>query len=257
MRWAEWEQVYRMHAKRRGYQYRLAQARGYVTDWLGRCKNPVVMCSGGKDSVAMSLLIAEQAPDIPLTCQVDDCDVPEKRPYLERVAAAFELRISFVEPASSLWEWVASGGGALCSDIHSKGTEMTRRFFLDPLDAHEQRMGYDGRAMGLRRAEGRYRALNYAVRGAIYKLNSGIVVGCPIVLWKDRDVFAYLLDREAEINPIYKKLKFIGDPAKVRSSWLLPGSTSARKGAAAWIRYYYPEYWRKLCRIRPEVSPYA
>lgn len=252
------EIIYCLHAKRQGYQSLLSATRKLIARWIKTQSFPAVSWSAGKDSTACLFLALEVMPDIAVYCQYDDLDCPEKLPYIESIREKYNVNLTIVEPNFSLKERVFGESDAIDEDIHSQNASFSIDSFYLLLKDHERKTGYTGRIMGLRAEESWGRKMNALIRGAEYRLKSGMSILNPIVKWKGRHVFAYLVSEGYPINPIYRKVELIDkqNPEKIRSNWLIPGA-HARKGAAAWIRYHYPRWWEELLRHRPEVSRYA
>jgi len=108
--------------------------------------------SGGKDSTAMTHLIRSIAPDIPIVTQFDDCDWPEKHPYIDRVCEAQGWEIYKVFPSFSIWDAAIKtdlGNESICAQSHY----LTKEGFIKPLADKIASLVCDGVYMGLRAQE--------------------------------------------------------------------------------------------------------
>jgi 3'-phosphoadenosine 5'-phosphosulfate sulfotransferase (PAPS reductase)/FAD synthetase len=200
--------------------------------------------SGGKDSTAMVHLVRSVAPDTPILIQFDDCDWPEKKPYVERVCAAQGWVAQVVEAPFSVWERVRLGQigeDDFCSPSHP----LTQDAFLGPLSAAQRELGAEGVFLGLREEESRARRLNLRLRGPLYKVKNGDWHCCPLAYWTAQDVFAYLVAHEIDINPCYGQNRFL-PPEEIRISWAIPTPTNMGRGAIEHLRHYYPRQFRQL-----------
>ncbi len=206
----------------------------------------VASWSGGKDSTAMTHLIRALAPETQVMVQFDDCDWPEKEPYINRIAERFGWEYVRVQPDFSVFEAAVKyglGTEHICAQAHP----LTRDAFIAPLEAKRKELGCEGVYLGLRAQESRARRMNAYTRGPLYQKQDGTHVCLPLVRWSALDVFAYLVGNEIEINPCYLNNKFCA-PEEVRISWALP-TPGTHMESREHIRHYYPEQFRKLRRF--------
>ena len=204
----------------------------------------VLSWSGGKDSTAMVHLVRSIDPTIPIMIQFDDCDWPEKRPYVECVAEQQGWQYHTVEPSFSVFE-AASKGRIGFDQFCAQSHWLTKDSFLKPLDKMRCKLGAGGVFLGLRAEESRARSIHLWSRGGVYRLKNGQWRCCPLMRWTAEDVFAYLTKHGIEINPCYLNNRF-QPPENIRLSWALPTPTGIRYGDMQHIRYYYPEQFRRL-----------
>ena len=185
-------------------------------------------------------------PSIPVFSQFDDCDWPEKRPYMERVADSQGWEFIPVEPGFSVWDAVQHHKVGV-ENICEVGHPITRDAFIRPLKAATKAVGCDGVFLGLRAAESSARKKNFGQRRHVYRIGDGTWRCCPLSTWSTNDVFAYLVANEVEINPCYFQ-NSICSPEEIRLSWALP--TVGWKGRdIEHIRRYYPAQFRRLREI--------
>ncbi|MEN8237429.1 MAG: phosphoadenosine phosphosulfate reductase family protein [Pseudomonadota bacterium] len=149
-----------------------------------------------------------------------------------------------MEPLFSIWEAACNakiGIDNLCAQSH----DLTKYGFIKLLDDKRKALNCDGVFLGLRMLEGQARKMNLATRGPIYQLKDKSWRCNPLWRWSAKDVFAYLVNNEVEINPCYLYNKFL-QPEDIRLSWALPTATGMSREDMAHIRYYYPEHYRRL-----------
>lgn len=234
---------WRLHAASREYRSHVDRARDIVRQAVGTASF-CLSWSGGKDSTAMVHLVRSVAPETPIMIQFDDCDWPEKRPYVERVCAALGLSVCSVEPDFSVWQRMRTGriGEENFCDISH---ELTREAFLRPLADAQHELGCDGVFLGLRIEESRNRRIHLCLRGGLYQIASGDWHCCPLAHWTAEDVFAYLIAHGIEINPCYGQNRFLS-PEEIRISWAVPTPTSLGRGAVEHLRHYYPVQFQRM-----------
>lgn len=234
---------WKIHSSFKGYKCRVSRAIDIIGDAENLAKF-VLTWSGGKDSTAMVHLVLSAFPETPIMVQFDDCDWPEKRPYIYRVASKEKWKIHEVIPDFSVWDRMKSGRIGeedFCSTSH----KLTQDAFLKPLSDEQKSLGCDGVYMGLRSEESKNRKAHLNRRGTLYQLKSGEWRCCPIAGWTTDDVFAYHVENEIEINPCYFKNRFF-KPEQIRLSWAIPTPTSIRFGDMEHFKHYYPEQFRRM-----------
>lgn len=247
------ERKYRIYARLSIFKKRLKRAKKVIDEAMSCCDSWYIACSGGKDSVALAHLVNEQYPYVPVWSEKDDCDFPGEEEYITHLADKYNWDLTIERPPVSLWEEAKKI--SLCSDIHSRDSIFSSKWFYKMVDAQEKK--YKGVFIGLRKEESRARLMNYACRGHLYQKKNGKYVCNPLSTWTADDTFAYLICNDIPIFEIYSKTLFHdGDPGRIRKAWFLPGQ-AARKGQAAWLKYYYPEIFNKLVEIDPQVGQHT
>lgn len=242
---------WRIYARTKQHQRRVHESLGIIKEATEKDVKWCVSWSGGKDSTAMVHLVKRIDESIPIIIQFDDCDWPEKEPYVERISRAFGWPLFECKPNFSVWEAALQykvGEENLCATTHS----LTRTAFLEPLEQLKRKLGCNGTMLGLRMKESKHRRLNAISRGSIYELVSGMWRCCPLQTWSARDCFAYLVSQDVEINPCYLNNQF-ESPEEIRLAWALPTPTSLRYGGMQHMRKYYPRHWERLCESKPEL----
>lgn len=206
-----------------------------------------VSWSGGKDSTALTHLVKELYPEVPIVIQFDDCDWPEKEAYVERVCASQGWKIHRVEPDFSVWDRMKRGRIGE-EEFCAKSHDLTKEAFLVPLAAKQCELKCNGVYLGLRVEESKARAKYLRSRKELHQLTSREWRCCPLASWTAEDVFAYLVVHGVEINPHYLHNRFL-KPEEVRISWAVPTPSSLSHGELEHYRHYYPEQFRKLREV--------
>lgn len=237
---------WRLRAKTREYRRRVE----YATNAIHEAQNVAkfaISWSGGKDSTALTHLVKELYPEVPIVIQFDDCDWPEKEAYVERVRASLGWEIHRVEPDFSVWERMKRGRIGE-EEFCAKSHDLTREAFLAPLAARQGELRCNGVYLGLRVEESKARAKYLRSHKELHQLSSREWRCCPLARWSAEDVFAYLVVHDVEINPHYLHNRFL-EPEEVRISWAVPTPSSLSHGELEHYRHYYPEQFRKLREV--------
>lgn len=254
--WNVWKRGALAHAKTQLHRRRLERARGIVLDMAERCPNAYVGWSGGKDSTALTHLVAVECGVQAHAMSVkDDLDYPGEEDYIQGLADAWGIRLDIVRPPMSLQAWLADHRHELSAmeDVHSRSSEFSRKAFYEPIRMYAEVLGLPGVYLGLRAEESHGRRMNRATHGSLYSKADGETVCTPLADWKGIDIYAYLLSREIAPLPVYRCVRLHDSPDRIRKSWWLPGSHS-RKGGMVWLRLYYPSIFARLCELLPDAS---
>lgn len=253
-----------LHAKTLAFKRRVDQAKQCADSALSDATAPVVMWSGGKDSTVLAHLIAvEMGANVPLVSEKDDLDFPGEDAYIYDLATTWGAHLTIVRPPVSLVCWIVENRHLLKAggDIHSRGAEMSKRFFYPVVE--EASSSNELVFLGLRKDESKARLVSRMVHGLTYKkkINRfGVeqTVCNPLGDWSGLDVYAYLQTRNVEPLDIYRCIAFMHarEPWRVRKSWWLPGSSS-RQGGVAWLRHYYPALYQQLIEWFPVSAGYS
>lgn len=254
--WDRWMLTAETHAKTRAFARRVDSAKRVLE--AGAAHQPAsVSWSGGKDSTAVVHLACVEMGmgDVyDVRSEKDDLDFPGEREYVERLGAAWGLRLRVYEPPVSLVAYMDERAGRMSAgdDIHSRRSDLSKRFFY-PL-TREMDEGLELVVLGLRSGESAIRRGLRERRGRLYQLASGTWRALPIADWSGLDVFAYIASRGIEILPVYRcvGLMHASEPWRIRKSWWVPGS-SAQDGKMAWLRRYYPSLYARAARWFPDI----
>jgi 3'-phosphoadenosine 5'-phosphosulfate sulfotransferase (PAPS reductase)/FAD synthetase len=209
--------------------------------------------SGGKDSTALAWIVA-QVSDAPLVHCCSDLDIPSSCDVIKTLATRLNRELIVVKSDTDLWGWLAQFDGNLLNQANNAASELDRIFFFEPLHRVDRR--FSGYALGLRAEESRGRTMNFRQRGAVYTLASGMEVCTPLADWTGRDVFACILANDLPLSSVYGHDGLHDDVERIREGWWLPGE-SALRGGAVWLKRYYPQIWRRLVEVRPEVNEWS
>lgn len=257
--WDVWCRTALVHAQTQAHRDRVDRAKRHAADALQRVPNAYVPWSGGKDSTALAHLVrVELGADVPAVSEKDDLDYPGEVEYVERLAAAWGLRLRIVRPDIAPTELIASRLAAMHpgDEIHARAAELSERCFYSVMRVVER--DYDLTIWGIRTAESQRRRIARARNGITYQLAAGHWRSQPIADWLDIDVYAYLLAREIPVLDVYRcvGLMHAREPWRIRKSWWLPG-TSASHGQIAWLRRYYPSLYRRMLGWWPHACAFG
>lgn len=254
--WKTWMRTAREHAKTRAYARRVDVARSVASNELERATSPCIMWSGGKDSTAMTHLIrVGLGADVPAISEKDDLDYPGEREYVERLAAAWDLRLTILTPAISPRAYLAEHAHELRAwdDLHSRRAGLSAAVFYDEVERASE--PHDIIFLGLRSHESRGRLCNRKTRGLAYTKRDGKRVAQPIADWAGLDVMAYMESHGIEPLSVYRciALMHAQQPWQLRKSWWVPGSHSCL-GGVAWLQRYYPSLYAQLRAWMPTAE---
>jgi 3'-phosphoadenosine 5'-phosphosulfate sulfotransferase (PAPS reductase)/FAD synthetase len=253
--WNSWCATAMMHFRSAAHRRRVDQAKRITSACLEAHPNSAVMWSGGKDSTALSHLVAvELGAKVPLVSEKDDLDFDGEESYLQLLATDWDARLEILRPPISPRQWFAEHAVELGNgvDIHSRAAALSKECFYSVVEADNKKR--DAIFLGLRAAESKGRERNLAFNGHTYQRNDGLTICCPIGDWEGIDVYAYLLTHDIGLLPLYRcvALMHAREPWTVRKSWWIPGAASSH-GYTAWLRHYWPSLYRQLCDWMPQA----
>lgn len=216
-----------------------------------------IACSGGKDSTALALLLAEEGWRPGIVSVKDDLDYPGEDAYVRHLAWWTGNHAAVLSPDVSLRAWLRECGASLIEDLHGRAAELSAKHFHGVLDAHRAAEGYNGVFLGLRAAESATRTAARAANGTAYRRADGLHVASPLADWSALDVHAMLQSRGAPILPVYACVEPGADPMAIRKSWWVAGGGMASHGHYGWLRRWWPALYEQARAIDPNVERVA
>jgi len=255
--WHQWVRAARRWATTRLHRSRVERTRRIVEEFHTNHPDAYVAWSAGKDSTAMTHLIADVVGPVRAMSIKDDLDFPGEEDYLRRHAEAWGVRLDIVRPPS-LQAWLRDHADEIgaADDVHSRAAGLSRVGFYPLIEEYDRSTGTRAKYLGLRAEESHGRKMHRAKRGAIYTKTNGEVVCQPICDWRGIDVYAYLLSRNIDLLPLYRCVRLHDAPERVRKSWWVPGA-HAQFGQGTWLRTYYPGLFQLLEDLLPGASAHA
>ena len=234
---------------------KISKAKQEIQEFLKYNPKSYVALSGGKDSVVVLHLALSVDPNIQVMTHKDDFDFPESLGYVKNLSKILSFKLDILQPPVNLWSIISQID--IVDDIHSKGTELSDRYFYSMIKEYKKENGFTGAFLGLRAEESRARRLNRIMKGVSYYNKSMDQSICqPIVDWKAWEVLAYIHGNNIPLHPVYYKTMFKASPEEIREGWMLPGSR-ANQGQVQWLKYYYPDHFYKLAKVKPELLYYV
>lgn len=206
------------------------------------------MWSGGKDSTCLARLVLGLDSSVTLVSEKDELDYPGELEYVHKWAEKWSAKLEVITPEVSPAQWIADHASELgaSTDLHSRAAGLSKACFYDLMEKANQ--GRGAIFLGLRQQESKARAVNRAVRGAVYpRGDKGQLTCTPIVDWEGIDVYAYAISQEIELLNVYQCVALLHshEPWRVRKSWWVPGSHS-NNGGVTWLRHYWPSLYSRL-----------
>lgn len=288
MSWDSWLRTWAAHAKTRRFARMLDRAKRICVDTASG-KRLFCSLSGGKDSGAMAGVIAEAGllDDVPMVHAHSALNFPDTLEVVNATAEILDADLEIIEP-DGLDDHVRDickrfGTPPPQPSIHGYDELDLLRCFPGAIDitdamsrvynvcsagnqlvAHTYAEGFDGSYVGIRAAESKGRRAFAKYRGTSHQhVTDGKWVFAPLIHWSSDDVMAMLVSRELPIHPYYRRAweafpaAAAGSPADMRVDLMIVGGYAGSHGAHALIARVYPEMWRRLCAIRPELRRYA
>lgn len=219
------------------FQRKLDRARERVRHALQESAAPYIALSGGKDSLVVAALVAEQRPGADAVFCDDELELPVTVPYLRQLAAYLGLKLRIgrcysMAPVGWIVPWT--------DKPFFRPPEPDMEDWGASVKAAALRIGYDGTFVGLRAAEAMIRRLNLQKRGMQYGTNDGMQHCQPIATWAVQDVWAVIAGMGLPYNPAYDDLAAAGIKREQQRIGALPLSPG-------WIlQQTWPQLHRRL-----------
>lgn len=209
----------RVHYASERFQAVLWRSLAITQRALDTSKRPYVAFSGGKDSLALMIMVGLTAPEVPLVWGDDELEYPETVEYMTLLqgldAGQLIITTSTAEHAGWFTPWIDEPYwreplmGTLNSGV--------------PPDEWMAEQGYDLTFTGIRMAENRRRRDWLVQSGADYRVNTGTGRRCcPLKDWTEDDVWALIAHHRVPYNAAYDVYDQINVPRKVQRVGPLP-----------------------------------
>lgn len=286
MNWESWLRAWAVHSRAIAFARRVDTAKKVI---LSATSHGRLFCSlsGGKDSVAMAGLLHEAglAGRVPCVHATSVMSFPDTLSVVDDVAAKLNMDLVVVEPdnlefhvkriakkygvtppqpaLAGYSEWDLLRAVPANVDITDALDDVWQAVAAgNMMVAFMYAEGYDGSFVGLRADESRGRSWYARAWGTVHRsAKDGTYQVCPLLGWSAMDVYAYLVSRDLPIHPYYQAAYEIAggatDPGRLRVDLAITPSGIAARGGMALIRRVYPEHFRQLATIRPELRGYA
>lgn len=285
MSWDHWMRAWRVHSTTQQFQRRVDRAK-QVAELGARKGRMYCSLSGGKDSVAMTGILDEAglSATVPSVHAHTKLDYPDTLDVVHQVADRLNLELEVVEPTDlgPHVQRIAKKYGGTPPQPSVEGYDEWD--LLRALPAHVDVLealgdigraiaagnmciswmyeaGFDGAFVGIR-ADESYGRSQYARRwGYSHDYKDGTTNVTPLLAWSGQDVYAYLVSRELPIHPWYRAAYeanrgLVEDPMRLRVDLSIPPGFASTRGSAALIAKVYPQHWRRLVAVRPELRNY-
>jgi 3'-phosphoadenosine 5'-phosphosulfate sulfotransferase (PAPS reductase)/FAD synthetase len=186
------------------------------------------------------------------------------RECAEKTAEQLDVDLDITEPELNIWDWLATSlpRGASLMDEPSHLAFRKQFSCGNLLVAYQYAHGFAGSYSGMRAEESRGRRMNRKIRGPLYQLRSDDTWAClPIVDWSARDVFACLVQLGLPIHPHYRllsdRLGISPESPASRVDCMIPEDRVTKMPAGLQCKLLYPELWRRIITVRPELSAHG
>lgn len=232
------------------FKRKLGYAVLFSAQQLARAKMAYVSVSGGKDSIALLGVVAEAAKDcgkeIVAWAHVSDASFPGTE---ETIAKACEITgVKVVFDRSPVSAFNVFG--------HTSDKKYGKEgYFFSAIRNWGESGPYDLVFTGVRAAESKRRTDAANAHGRFYKTTVPYPHGkCePLCWWTVEDVAASIYHYRLPIHPIYEKRRMTDVP--IRLGYITAADWMSDQ--ATFLRINYPEQFKKLAAVAPEVRRYV
>jgi 3'-phosphoadenosine 5'-phosphosulfate sulfotransferase (PAPS reductase)/FAD synthetase len=262
MSWQSWLDTWEIHATSSTFRRRLRESIAHVQQAHEQEPRMFAGLSGGKDGCALAGVLKLAGVRVELVHVHTDLNTPGMEECAYTTAEKLDMFLEVIEPDwaphSSIWEWLRHQPQA--ATIAEVLPALARKSAVgNMLVAHTYARGFRGAYSGMRNEESKGRRMNYAVRGCLYQLTKDSCWMCnPLATWKARDAFAMLIHMGLPVHPHYRlaydQFDVSPESPMSRVDCLLTSEAIAARGATEQMRVFYPEVYRQLAAVRPEIA---
>jgi 3'-phosphoadenosine 5'-phosphosulfate sulfotransferase (PAPS reductase)/FAD synthetase len=238
---------FKLWSQTREYEFRVRQAKLYISEWLTEVRNPYIAFSAGKDSTCVLHLIREQKPDTPAVYFCADSAFPEMETIFSQTPNFIrqKTRLPFLDMLTEYGGYGPRFAKAMLEETVYK-----------PIEAIIQEYDFDGIAYGLRMAESYGRQMNFLSRGAVFQYKRDGLWACqPIVKWSYNDVWAYIMSNSISYCGTYDRMWDMPEDDQRICYWA--GGTKRHYGRLAWLKRNYLGLFNRLAEIYPDVRSFV
>jgi len=246
-------ETYRLYSKLPVYRRRLVAAQDFIRTCLTEEPASYVSWSGGKDSTVLLDLVLRIRPDIPIVHVRTDIEYPDCAAFVDKYINERGLNVTILRPPSA-WQILIDAGGP-SGQVNVATSRIDKECFFAPIEKEVKEKGYRQVFLGMRGEESYARTLNIKVRGKRYYHKSRDLWTClPLASWTAKDIFAYHITEGIPWSPIYERAYLHPEPERIREGWWTPGDMAASHGALGWLRYHYPDLYRRAKETWPYLG---
>lgn len=246
-----------IRAKMETYRRKKNRAIELCVEALKTHKSPYVALSGGKDSVAMAFIVNDAAKivdkDFTLWVHLSDASFPGTKETCEQVAEMTGRKLDISEYQGSAFDLLKKDKampfgkqGVFFSEVRKYADKKDLAF------------------VGTRAKESKRRSKAASIHGDNFysKSMGNINVVCPLQWFDLHDVAAVLIEYDAPIHPIYRKIPIDtggnvnGDPYFIRLSYITSRDLW-EKGTLVFLKLNYPDLYNKVISANKDASAYG
>jgi len=251
-----WRDEFVLYSRLLIFQKRINEARNIILQALAMNEKWYLACSFGKDSLCLLNLIIKEKPDIPVLHMDSGYCFPETYAVRQYYQEKHSLNLTILPASMDYFELMRQFGIPSISRTKSQQIKVVQRLKKDRSLEWAQQNGLNGVFLGLRKDEARGRKLILNLRSPIYQLKNGLWKANPLANWSFKDVWAYIVTNGLKY-PVFYDYTGLGRTREwIRnSSWCT--TDGAERGQVVWLKYYYPELYKRLIAEFPIVSKYS
>jgi phosphoadenosine phosphosulfate reductase len=218
-------------------------------------RQPYLSCSWGKDSVFLLWCMLKVKPDIPVVYMSSNYAFPETYALRDRLVEAWNL--NYIEiPAINNPDLVKEYGMPDINRTASQQNKVVNMLKKERANSWSHDHGYDGSFWGIRADESRGRKMLIKHKGELFRANDGLWRCSPLAYVRIRELWWMIDHYQVPYSAVYDKTLFF-PREQIRNGGWMTTDGAGLFGRIAWLKHYYPEQYKILVELNPQVRSYT
>lgn len=218
-------------------------------------RQPYLSCSWGKDSMVLLWAMRKVDAQIPVVYMNSNYAFPETYELRDRIVKEWNLDYIELPAAHDYMDIVQEFG--LPDVCRSTSDQKKVVDILKKTRANNwsEENGYDGNFWGIRADESRARRALIKNKGDIFQAKNGLWRCSPLAHVSLREIWWMIDHYQIPYSAVYDKTLFFPREQIRNAGWLT--TDGAAYGRIAWLKHYYPDKYRIIAELYPQVRSYT
>lgn len=237
------------------FRQELSRILDIIERGLLEMRQPYLSCSWGKDSLVLLWATLRVQPKIPVVFMNSNYAFPETYALRDRIVEEWNLNYIELPPAADYLQIISEFGLPDINRTQAAQKKVVQIIKKSRANNWALQNGYDGHLWGIRADESRARKNMIEHKGTLFRSKEGIWRCSPLAHIRLRTLWQMIDYYRIPYSAVYDKTLFFPRESIRNAGWLT--TDGAAHGRLAWLKHYYPEKYRYLADLSPEVRSYT